>query len=126
MINLSKILFHSGLSGLANTDSVSTSFIIPTQVIATGTYVVYGTSVGLIRQDDIGQIQVNYQGVENVWRPICGMETTDFTTYELETLTYYNNGQMYITTYAVNETGGNVTLPNIQVNVRVFLYLAPF
>lgn len=127
---LSKTLYDSALAGLANYNSTSFNFTITSHSLPTANVTAWNSQWPLNNANAISAVQINYSGVETVWRPIAGASAINVpyvgTQYQLETITYYSGGNFKISTYVINETGGTITIPLIIVNVRIFLYNAPF
>ena len=129
-VKLEGLQFASALAGLANYESVSFYFSIPSQNIPVGMAVQYDTTWPLNNTDAVSATQIHYSGIEDDWRYCSGCSILEVpytgTQYELQTHSHYTGGNLRIDTFVVNQTGGTVTIPDIIVNVRAFLYNAPF
>lgn len=127
---LSNTLYDSSLAGLANYNSVSFNFTVNAHSLPTGNVTSWTSSWPLNNANAISGVQLNYAGLETVWRPISGALTLNIPytgpQYQLETIIYYSGGAIVVKTFVINETAGTVSIPQFFVNVRVFLYNAPF
>lgn len=125
---LTGLQFDSALAGLANYESSSFFFSVDAHNVAAGAVTRWTTTWPVTNTNAITSVQLNYQNLETVWRPTSGAITLFFGggTYQVETITYYASGLFHVETYIVNQTGGVVAIPQFYVNVRLFLYNAPF
>lgn len=137
ILDLSKIQFISELDSFKNYNVTPTtfSFVIPSQNLAasgSGTPVTFGSgSTPLNNSNAVSRIKVQYSGVESTWRVVQGTITTEYPdwttpTYQIVTIVFFTGGNLFVSTYVINETAGTITIPNITVNVSAALFLAPF
>lgn len=128
MINPSNLAAASALSGFKNYLSSPFSVVITGQVLAAGTFVSATASTALNNTNSVSQVQVQYSGVQTDWNVIYGSVNNYFSasTYEIESLYYFDSTNLNVFTVVVNQTGGNITIPTITINCKGFLYLAPF
>lgn len=126
----SGIQFDSALAGLANYNTVSFFFTINAHTAPVGGATAWTSSWPLDNTNAISGIQLNYAGLETVWRPVSGDLLLNIpytgTQYQLETIIYYSGGNLNVNTYVINETASPLSIPQFFVNVRAFLYNAPF
>ena len=122
--------FDSALAGLANYDAQSFNYTVTAHNLAAGGVSSWSTTWPLNNTDDITAIQVNFAGLETVWRPVSGDLLLNIpyvaTQYQLQVIPYYLSGNLHVITYVINQTGGLLAVPQFFVNVRAFLYNAPF
>ncbi len=118
----------SAMDGFKNYQSSSFSSTIPGQTLGAGAFVSSTASVALNNSNSVSQVQVQYSGLSSVYYVIYGTEDTLWasSTYEVETIYYFDSTNLNVFTVVVNQTGGNITIPTITINCRAFLYLAPF
>lgn len=128
MINPSNLSAASALSGFKNYLSTPFSTVIAGQVLAAGTFVSATASTALNNSNSVSQVQVQYSGIQTDWNVMYGSINNYFSasTYEVESLYYFDSTNLNVFTVVVNQTGGNVTIPTITINCKGFLYLAPF
>lgn len=126
--SFSNIQFDSSLAGLENYQSESFNFEVTAHNLAAGAVSRWRTSWPIENNNSISSIQINYAGLETVWRYVSGAIVALYGggNYELETLTYYEGDVLRVETYVINQTGGIVAVPGFFVNVHVYLYNAPF
>lgn len=125
-LKIGNLQFAGSLGGLANYDSVSFNFTVTSHTLAVGEVHEWRSNWVLDNTDAISTIQISYAELETVYRYCSGALVLNLGTYEIETLTYYKDDLLHIDTFTVNESGGSVTVPEFIVNVRAFLYNAPF
>jgi hypothetical protein len=118
--------FAGSLGGFANNESTSFFFNIDAHTLGAGQADLWSTTWTLNNTTDISSLQINYAGLETVWRYLSGALTLHMGTYDVETVAYYQSGQLVIQTYTINQTGGSVSVPAFFLNVRAFLFNAPF
>lgn len=118
----------SHLFGFKNYTSGSTVVNISSQTITAGHYVVASGTISLQNIDAVSSVKLQYASVEAFWRQAQGFTTTGVVSsqYSLQSNTYYSAGNLVVDTYAVNQTGGNITLPAQIINVSVRLFRSPF
>lgn len=46
--------------------------------------------------------------------------------YEIESYYYFDATNLNVFSVIVNQTAGSITIPNITINCRGFLFIAPF
>lgn len=126
----SQTLYDSALAGLANYESAGFYYTVTGHNLAANTASSWATTWPLNNSNAVSSVQINYGGLETVWRPVSGSLIINIpyvgTQYQLQTITYYSGGNLHVVTYVINQTGVLVAIPTITVNVRVFLYNAPF
>lgn len=130
MINPSNSAASSKLSGLKNYNPLGAPFsvVVTGQILAAGAFVSATASTPLNNSNAISQIQIQYSGVQTDWNVVYGSVGNFFaaSTYEIDSLYYFDSINLNVFSVVVNQTGGNVTIPTITINCRGFLYLAPF
>lgn len=128
-IDISNTQFHSNLAGIRLKDKVSFQFLIPAQTIPAFQSVTYSGSYAMDKDSDIGHVIVKYSGKDTFWRLVKGTMYASYgspTTHQIISLTYYSGGRVYISTTVVDISGAGVTIPDITVMCRAFLYESPF
>jgi hypothetical protein len=127
-LKVSQLQFAGSLGGLANYDTASFHFTVNAQTLAVGNVSEWTTVWAMDNTNSISGVQINYAGLETVWRYCGGAVVVNFDSgnYQLETLTYYLGNLFHVETYVINQTGGSLSIPQFDVNVRLFLYNAPF
>lgn len=128
MPNMQNLAAASAFSGLKNDAAVDFSASIAGQVLAAGAFLSVLASTPLTRTNSISQVQVQYSGIQTDWNVVYGSINNYFSasTYEVESLYYFDAVNLNVFTVVVNQTGGNINIPAITINCRGFLYLAPF
>lgn len=130
MLNVQNLAASSALSGFKNYNPLGAPFsvIIAGQTLTAGTFVSATASTALNNTNAVSQVQVQYAGAQTDWNVVYGSINNYFaaSTYEIESLYYFDSTNLNVFTVVVNQTGGNVTIPTITINCRAFLYLAPF
>lgn len=122
----------SGFSGFKNYTAKNFSVDIPNQSIGVGNHVTYTTSTTLDNTNSVSQLQVQYSGLETFWRVVPGQLAVDYPSwgasaqYQIETQLSFSGTTLTATIYVINEKGTSTTIPDITVNCRAFLFLAPF
>lgn len=130
-VNLSKLIYVSTCSGFKNYSNVSFSGSIAGQSLAAGHVASMSCHTPLNNTNAVSQVQVQFSGVETVWRPVYGGLAINYPnntspSYQIEVVTYFSGGNIYLDAYVSNQTGTSVTIPSITFNVRAFLFNAPF
>lgn len=127
-IDMSKTAATGAVDGFKNYDKSTFSVAIPTQSIPASRQVNYTATTTLDNTNSVSQVQVNYGGLETAYRVVFGSIYNNYAgaTYQLETIISFTGTTLSVTTYAINLTGSPVTIPDITVNCRAFLFLAPF
>lgn len=130
MINPSRSSASSKFSGLKNYNPLGSPFsvVVVGQVLAARAFVSATATTPLNNSNAVSQVQVQYSGVQTDWNVVYGSINNYFSasTYEIESLYYFDSTNLNVFSVVVNQTGGNVTIPTITINCRGFLYLAPF
>jgi hypothetical protein len=132
MINFSKIAATSAASGFKNynLDPVTFSGTIPAQTLTVGQVVSVSVSVPLDNTNAVSLIKLQYASINSYWYQMFGLTastTIPFVSeYQLESSASYSGGNLVVTTYAINQTGGSISLPVQVINVRARLYKSPF
>lgn len=126
--SISGLRFDNLLAGLENYQNDEFNFSVPAHTLTAGAVNKYQTTWPINNSNAISGIQLNYGGLETVWRYASGAVTLTFGggTYQIETVTYYLGSDLHVETYTINLTGGNVNVPAFSVNIRDSLYNAPF
>lgn len=126
--SLSGLQFDSTLAGLQNYQNDRFNFSVPAHTLAAGNVNRYTTTYPINNTNAISSLQINYAGLETVWRYTSGALVLYFGggSYQVETLTYYLGNTLRVETYTINQTGGAVNVPAFFVNVHVSLFNAPF
>lgn len=126
----SQLQFDSSLAGLGNYLSTSFNFVVNSHSLPAGNASSWSSSWPLNNSNAISGVQVNYTGLETVWRPVSGSMAINIPyvtpQYQILAITFYQGGSFNITIYISNQTGGTITVPAFAVSVRLFLFNAPF
>lgn len=124
----SKLVAASIFDGFKNYQSTSFSVSVPTQNLGAGDFVQYSASSALNNTNSISQVQIQYSGLTSEYLVINGSLTTNWSAnnYQIETFYYFSGSTLYVYNVIVNQTGGTITIPNITINCRGFLFIAPF
>lgn len=126
------ILASSKFNGFFNSSAVTFSASVASQNIAAGGYVgPIQASAAMNNANGIGQVQIQYSGVDSFWRLLPGIVVYDVPnanvpTYQIETYSYFSNGTLHVDSIISNQTGGTITIPAIIINCRAFIFNAPF
>lgn len=128
MPNFSNLTSVSSASGFKNYLTSTFSVTIPTQTLAVGGYTIVTASTPLNNANSISQVQVNWGGLETIYRILNGYMFDYFggATYEVQSYYYFTGTNLVVETSVSNQSGGPVTIPTITINCRGFLFLAPF
>jgi len=120
--------FADSLGGLANYENDAFNFAVNGHNLSAGGVSLWTTTWPINNSNTVSSIQLNYSGLETVWRYTSGALNLAFGggTYNVETLTYYLAGNLHVETYVINQTGGTLAIPAFSVNVHVSLFNAPF
>lgn len=132
MIDIDNTTFDSSFSGLANTDTITTTFAMSSQSLTGNQVKIVGTpSITLDNSNSISSIEVNFGNVETVWRPIFGylqhtvvISGTD--NYDIACLVKYVGTTLTITLIIADDTGLSNTISAIDFNFTINTYNAPF
>jgi hypothetical protein len=119
----------SAMNGFKNYLIAGFHVDIPTQVIAAGDFVSATATTPLNNTaSTISQVQIQYSGVQSVYNVVYGSLNNLFaaSTYEVRSMYFFDTTNLNVFTVVVNQTGGNITIPDIRVNCVGFLFLAPF
>lgn len=130
-LDTNNIQFHSEIPGFGNYTSTTFSVSIPSQSIGVGAYVKYSAHAALNNSNAVSQVLVQYSGVETSWRLMTGsiffnLPNNTSPSYQIESVTYYKSGNVYVDTYISNQSGSSVVIPAITVNCKASLFKAPF
>lgn len=126
------ILASSLFSGFFNSSAVTFSASVASQNISAGGYIgPIQASAAMNNANGIGQVQIEYSGVDSFWRLLPGIVVYDVPnaatpSYQIETYSYFSAGTLHVDTIISNQTGGTITVPAITINVRAFIFTAPF
>lgn len=126
--DLSKQIFDSSYSGLANYSTVDFAVAFPAQNVSPTDVESVTASTPLDNSNALSSVQLNYTGLEAYWRVcsgICGGYFSGSTFYT-ESMSYFSDGTLYVVTYVGSNTGGVVAVPAFTIQCRGFLYDAPF
>src|SRR6266404_4873728 len=118
----------SELDGFKNYLSSTFSNTFTSQVIATNGFISATASSALNNTNSISQVQLQYSGESNNYYILNGTILTNWDSSKLQIQSYYyfDATNLNVFTVLVNQSGGNYTIPTITVNIRAFLFLAPF
>jgi hypothetical protein len=126
----SQLQFDNSLAGLGNYLSTTFNFAVTSHSLPVGNASSWSSTWPLNNTNAISGVQINYAGLETVWRPVSGSMAINvpYVTpqYQILAITYYAGGNFQISIYISNQTGGTITVPAFSVNVRLFLFNAPF
>lgn len=131
-INTNIIIASSSFSGFMNTSAVSFQAGIGSQNIASGGYIGPARAqTALNNTNAITQVQIQYGGLDSFWRVLPGnivynVPNSSSPTYQIESFSYYSGGNLIVDTYVSNQTGSTITIPNITIYCRGFVFDAPF
>jgi hypothetical protein len=128
-INLNNTVFDSSLSGLSNSSNINTTINMLSQTLSANEIrIITIQPVSLNNANAITSVQVNFGGVETVWRPIYGylQKTIGVSNYDIICLTKYSGSNLLIYILVADDTGLTNTIPAISFNFRINTYLAPF
>ena len=131
-VNTNIILATSKFSGFGNYKNVSFSVTIPSHSIAVNT--IDGPYTALDTLDNtnaVTEVQLQYSGLDLFWREVSGsvikiVPDAGAPIYEIGSSTYFKNGSVYVDTYIINLIGSTITIPDITVNCKASLFIAPF
>lgn len=126
-LKYSSIQYASTLAGLENYENDAFNFTVTGQTLTAGQVNRFTTTWPINNANAISSIQIQYT-LDNIWRFMSGAIQIGYAsnTYTVETLVYYNNKNLNVETYVINQTGGSVVVPQFFVNVRASLFNAPF
>lgn len=126
-MNVQNLVAISSLSGLKNYNKVGAPFsvVIPGQTLTTGSFVSATASTPLNNANAISQLQIQYSGVQTDWNVVYGSINNYFasSTYEIESLYYFDSTNLNVFTVIANQSAGSVTIPSITVNCVGWLYV---
>lgn len=131
-INFKALQTTSLLDGFKNNGNISFSTTITGQTLTAGGFVT-GTATGtLVNTNSVTEVQVQLSGSPiSAWIVVSGRtqitfpnDTTD--TYAVEMITYFSASTLTVKIFVINQTGGSVTIPTLNINCRAFLFNAPF
>jgi|SRR6185312_1491667 len=128
MIIPSKLAAASTLGGFKNYLSSSFSVNVPTQNVNAGNFISFTASTALSNTNSISQVQIQYNGLSTDYYIMNGSVTTVWSAGALQVQSYYSftPTTLSVFTVLVNQSGGVLNVPNITINCRGFLFLAPF
>lgn len=131
MPDLQNLNMSSRFAGLKQYDSKTSSSAVASQNLGAGAYLRNLQSIPMLNNDSVSLVMIRYTGIEPVWRPVLGRIVVNIPVYnvpqiQLETFIYFQNSNLYIDTYIVNQTGGTITVPAFSVDVNASLFQAPF
>jgi len=117
-----------GLDGFKNYLTSSFSVLVPTQSVAAGDFISFTASTPLNNANSISQVQIQYLGISNSYYIINGSILTTWSSgdYEIQSYYYFDGTNLNVFTVIVNQTAGAITIPDITINCRGFLFVAPF
>lgn len=131
MIDTSKIIAASAFSGFKNYTAKEFSVSVPAQALGAGDFVQYSASTTLDNTNAVSQVQIRYTGLETFWRIVPGSVGARFPTYsaadyEITTLVYFSGGTLSVYSFIVDQTGLGTSIPDITIDCKASLFLAPF
>jgi hypothetical protein len=115
-----------------NTSSISFQAGIGTQNIASGGYIGPARAYAPLNNTNaVTQVQLQYSGIDSFWRLLPGnievnIPNANSPTYQIESFSYFSGGNIIVDTYISNQTGSTITIPNITIYCRGFVFNAPF
>lgn len=132
MIDFSKLSATSAASGFKNYNLVpaTQTGVIPAQILSANQVVTNTISISLDNTNAVSLVKLQYATLDTFWRQLFGITSSTFVPfvdpYQLESIASYVAGNLIITTYAINQSGGSFSLPEQVINVRARLYKSPF
>jgi len=117
-----------GLDGFKNYSAASFSVNVPTQNLGAADFISFTASTPLNNSNSISQVQLQYSGLSNDYYIMNGIVNTFWNSgdYEIESYYYFDGTNLNVFTVIANQTAGIITIPDITINCRGFLFIAPF
>jgi len=128
MIIPKNLAASGGLDGFKNYLASTFSVNVPTQSLAAGRFISFTASTALNNANSISQVQVQYSGLSSNYYIMNGLVNTFWNSgdFEVESYYYFDGTNLNVFTVIVNQMAGSITIPNIAINCRGFLFIAPF
>ena len=114
------------MTGFKNYTSVTGSGGIPAQSMGVGTYETVDISLPLDNDKAVSTVKIQYTSEESFWRQMQGFVVGNYGDYTLQSMSYYTDTDLVVSVYAVNQTGGTISLPSQHFEITARLFIAPF
>ncbi len=137
-IDLSKLIFHSSLSGLENSSQTTLSYGVPSEVVGTSPTILTA-STPISNSSSISQVEFQLTGLDGDWYIFKGYHENLYTSsntwtnnivnasYGVDLNSSYTSTDFVITislyNYSLNST---YTTPAFTLNCNISLYVVPF
>ncbi len=130
--DMQKQEFNTSFSGLGNYDTQLLTRDIPATSLGAFSFQDFTMNYTLPTTDTLIQAQVNYQGIEDVWRVIGGLSNLIYipsfsaATDTIITSLTQSGTAVTVTCRVTNPTAGTKSSPAFTLNAKLFLFTAPF
>ena len=130
MPNLSKTAATSAVSGFQNYLYKTGSLTVSSFTLGAFSYSRQTITIPMSNANAISEVQVKL-GLDSYWTSVEGVVYRRYpswsaSSYGVDTYCYFTGGNLIVDSYIYDETGASQTIPTFTIDVRAFLYLAPF
>jgi hypothetical protein len=121
----SKLIMGSMFDSFLNYDDNSSSITTGTASVGAGHFAHYSISVPIDNDKDFSQLQLNYSFDNSKWYIYPVLDLTLNSNFSVTTVANYNNSNLIVNIYVVNQSGSTNTHPSFTVIAHPYLIATP-
>lgn len=130
MPNFTKTAATSLASGFQNYTVKDGSVSVASFTLGAFSYTNHTITIPLDNSNAISEVQLKVS-LDSYWTSVEGVVYRRYpswvaSNYGIDSYVYFTGGNLVISSYVYDETGGSQTIPSFTITARAFLFKAPF